>query len=136
MANKVVSGFVCIAIGALSLIGCSPDQASPPVHDNDWVIDQLNARMGGNPDTSTGGPRELHFLVRQQMGSEEVICGWTGFASRQVNGVPSPTNDAIFIFRNGHLYLAQDMPPEQFVQWQDKYCGDKWVKPIGPGGVS
>jgi hypothetical protein len=125
MYGKVIGTYFLSVV----LVGCSPNQRVLPVHDNNWIVGQLNARMGGIPDVTTGGSRDLHYLVRPWVNGEEIICGWTGFATRIVNGVPTPPNESAFIFRRGRLFLSQDMPPQEYDQLQDQLCGAQWIKP-------
>lgn len=129
----------------LLLAACTGQGQAPRALSDRQIIDALNQRAGahaccfyqgkdpgGRPVYGQiSGARQLRFVVRSQVGSESVACGWSGFAApRDLAGHAMPPGpDRIFIVRNGKVYFQEDLSAEDFDRWQAELCGPAWVKP-------
>lgn len=134
----------------LLLAACTGRGAAPQVLTDAQILNALNQRagahaccfyMGKDPNGRPlygrlNGARELHFVVRSQVGRDAVACGWSGFAAPLgANGRRMPAGpDVVFIVRDGQVYLQEDVPGEEFERWQDDLCGPAWIKPRMVGG--
>ena len=89
-----------------------------------------NGRGGGAyTHQRPAAKRELQFLVKREVGNEEIVCGYAGFSPPKGYPGPMPAPD-LFILRNGRLFTAKDMTADQFGRWEDRLCGPEWVKPL------
>lgn len=137
-------GIALIIVSATG--GCSkPHRATRSLTD-EQIIKGLNERVaaqaccfyvrqgqdGEDVYGPLNAPREIHLLIRRSVGNEDVACGFSGFPkARAFNGASiSSGDDAIFIVRNQHLFVGQEMKPVEFDRLQDQLCGPDWVKPL------
>ncbi len=97
-----------------------------------WVP---NSHGGGAYTDQRPAKREVQFLVKQKVGNEEIVCGYTGFPPPKGYSGPMPPPD-LFIIRNGRLFTAEDMTADQLDRWQDQLCGPDWIKPLSWPGES
>lgn len=145
-------GWAVCGLAALALSACARPLDGPKVLSDKQVLAALNQRGGAHAccfyqgKDATGRPiygqlngaRQLRFVVRSQLGSEAIACGWSGFAApRDAKGRAMAAGpDRIFIVRNGRVYLQEDVSADTFERWQAELCGPAWVKPRMVGGAS
>ena len=97
------------------------------------IIDSIAARpnMKPQPASYAVAPvsfrRQMRFVVRNHVDDEPIACG---YARLPPAGRFEVEPLVVFIAKGNTVYIAGDLPSDEFTTMQANLCGPAWVEPF------
>jgi hypothetical protein len=132
--RRPVTLLLMMLSSAVVLLGCeaSTERQAKGLSDA-AIIDSIATRpnMEPQPASYAVAPvsfrRQMRFIVRNHIDDEPIACG---YARLPPAGRFEVEPLVAFVAKGDTVYLAADLPADEFAKMQTNLCGPAWVEPL------